>query len=452
MKAGYGEPLRRLLAEKGWVESVVDFGHAKQIFEDADVFPSIVVIRRPQDRVSPPKVRVCAIPREQLRIEDLSVQIDKEGVEVAQERLSPEGWSLESESANTLLEKIRGGGVPLSDYLGAKPLMGIKTGLNEAFLIDTATRDQIVALDPGSGDVIRPYLRGQDIRRWSPVWAGLWMIALKSSGDYAWPWANAGQDAEVIFARSYPGLYAHMKPLEGALRRRQDQGRFWWELRACAYWKELSKPRIAYQDITWSASFCLTSLDYLANNTTYFIPTDDQWLLSVLNAPVGWWFAWRAAQHGKDEALRYFTSFIEAYPVPRPTERQADDARTAASRLLEIVRARHDTALSVVDWLRVEHGIERPGSRLQSAMELDVDSFVNEVRKARGPKSPLSLSALRSLREEHNATILPAQALTIEAFGFERKINDLVNEAYGLTQDEIDLVWETAPPRMPFPR
>ncbi len=224
MKAGYGEPLRRLLAEKGWVESVVDFGHAKQIFEDADVFPSIVVIRRPQDRVSPPKVRVCAIPREQLRIEDLSVQIDKEGVEVAQERLSPEGWSLESESANTLLEKIRGGGVPLSDYLGAKPLMGIKTGLNEAFLIDTATRDQIVALDPGSGDVIRPYLRGQDIRRWSPVWAGLWMIALKSSGDYAWPWANAGQDAEVIFARSYPGLYAAHEALGGRTAKAAGSG------------------------------------------------------------------------------------------------------------------------------------------------------------------------------------------------------------------------------------
>ena len=49
MKAGYGEPLRRFFAEKGWVESVVDFGHAKQIFQDADVFPSIIVVRRPDD-------------------------------------------------------------------------------------------------------------------------------------------------------------------------------------------------------------------------------------------------------------------------------------------------------------------------------------------------------------------------------------------------------------------
>ena len=103
------------------------------------------------------------------------------------------------------------------------------------------------------------------------------MIALKSSGDHPWPWADAGDQAEDIFKTSYPGVYAHLKPFEEALRRRQDHGRFWWELRACAYWDQLSKPRIAYQDITWTASFCLTSAQYLSNNTTYFIPSDDEW-------------------------------------------------------------------------------------------------------------------------------------------------------------------------------
>ena len=82
MKAGYGEPLRRFFAEKAWVESVVDFGHAKQIFEDADVFPSIIVVRDRRPECTRAETRVCTIPREQLRIDDLSVQIAKEGVEV----------------------------------------------------------------------------------------------------------------------------------------------------------------------------------------------------------------------------------------------------------------------------------------------------------------------------------------------------------------------------------
>jgi hypothetical protein len=77
---------------------------------------------------------------------------------------------------------------------------------------------------------------------------------------------------------------------------------------------------------------------------------------------------------------------------------------------------------------------------------------VAEVRKARGKKNPLSLAALRSLRDEQARTILPAQALAREALAWEHKISDLVNEAYGLTPEEIELMWARAPPRMPLPR
>ena len=83
----------------------------------------------------------------------------------------------------------------------ARPLFGIKTGLNEAFLIDTPTRQALIAADPQSSEIIRPYIRGQDIERWHAAWAGLWMIALKSSGDHPWPWADAGDEAEDVFAR-----------------------------------------------------------------------------------------------------------------------------------------------------------------------------------------------------------------------------------------------------------
>jgi hypothetical protein len=350
------------------------------------------------------------------------------------------------------MDKIRSGGIALSDYARVKPLMGIKTGLNDAFLIDSRTRDAIIKSDPGSRDVIRPYLRGQDIRRWSPEWSDLWMIALRSSGDYPWPWAGAGDDAEDVFRHTYPGLHAHLKPLEEALRKRQDQGRCWWELRACDYWGELSKPRITYQDITWTANFCLTPGEYLSNNTTYFLPTQDAWLLSVLNAPIGWWFAWRSAQHGKDEALRYFTSFMESYPVPRPSDQAATACREAVDRLTEIARSHSGAIRELLDWLKSEHTVAEPSQRLQSALDLDSESFVTEVRKLRGKKNPLSLAALKSLREEHTRTIVPAQALAREALALERRISDLVNAAYGLTPEEVALMWGTAPPRMPIAR
>ena len=91
MKAGYGEPLRRFFAEKSWVESVVDFGHAKQIFEDADVFPSIIVVRRPHESVSRRKPACVRFREMQLRIDDLSVQIAREGAEVERNSLNEKG-------------------------------------------------------------------------------------------------------------------------------------------------------------------------------------------------------------------------------------------------------------------------------------------------------------------------------------------------------------------------
>ena len=97
MKAGYGEPLRRFFGESAWVESVVNFGHAKQIFEDADVFPSILVARKPTADPPPATARVCDIPRDTLRIDDLSNQIEEEGFETAAEE--PGGRRLDAGAA-----------------------------------------------------------------------------------------------------------------------------------------------------------------------------------------------------------------------------------------------------------------------------------------------------------------------------------------------------------------
>jgi hypothetical protein len=98
----------------------------------------------------------------------------------------------------------------------------------------------------------------------------------------------------------------------------------------------------------------------------------------------------------------------------------------------------------------VEHSIEKASLKLQAPTELDSNAFIAEVKRIRGKKNPLSVAALKSLRDEHARTIEPARAQAAEALQLERRLSDLVNEAYGLTPDEVALLWETAPPRMPF--
>jgi hypothetical protein len=450
MKSSYGEPLRRFFGENAWVESVVDFGHAKQIFEDADVFPSIIVARKPTEHLRPKTARLCTIPREQLRIDDLSRQIETEGVKLPIEQLGADAWQLEATEVTDLLAKVVTSGVSLKEFTKAEPLLGIKTGLNDAFLIDTDQKNALVAADPQCAQLIVPYIRGQDIERWHPNWAGLWMIALKSSGDYPWLWAKAGADAESVFARTFPSVYGHLKPMEVALKKRQDKGVYWWELRSCAYWERFDSPKIVYQDITWRAQFCLDQNGTLSNNTTYILPTDDLWVLAVLNSPIGWWYSWRTAVHGKDEALRFFKVLLEQFPIPMPSDQSRRATEQAVRRAIEITHSRQETCRTILDWLRLEYEVEKPSLKLQSVVELDSDSFAAEVRKVRGKRNPLSASALKTLRDEHCRSIEPARALAAELLALERQISDLVNAAYGLTADEVALMWQTAPPRMPF--
>ena len=176
LKAGYAEGLRRFFSESAWVSAVVDFGHAKQIFQSADVFPSIAVFRKPSFAEAPLISRICAIPRDELDLENVGDQIHETSFEMPRNHFAGNAWTLELPATLAILEKIKQAGVPLHEFVGAGPLYGIKTGCNEAFIVDTPTRTKLVSAHASSEAVLRKYLRGQDVDRWVSTWSGEWMI------------------------------------------------------------------------------------------------------------------------------------------------------------------------------------------------------------------------------------------------------------------------------------
>ncbi|MDA1054248.1 MAG: N-6 DNA methylase [Planctomycetota bacterium] len=449
MKSGYGEPLRRLFSEAAWVESVVDFGHAKQIFSDADVFPSIIVARKPTQAAKPNTARLCSIPREQLRIDDLSRQIETEGFELPLEQLGADTWQLEPGGVNGLLAKIRATGVNMREFGNIKPMYGVKTGCNAAFLIDTATRNALVASDPNCAELVKPYLRGQDIDRWHSDWASLWMI-----------FARRGIEID-----NYPSIKQHLSQFREQLEPkpkgwqgdkwpgRKGGAYQWFEIQdSVDYWREFATPKIFYQVIQFHPSYAIDRDGMFGNDKTFFLPTDSLYLLAVLNSPLMWWYNWRTLTHLKDEALSPMAYMMGSIPIAQPSDLLRANVEQAAGRLIEITEAYHVMRRTVLDWLRVEYSIDKASQKLQSLPKLDSDAFVAEVKRIRGKKNPLSVAALKSLRDEHSRTIEPARAQAAEALQLERQLSDLVNEAYGLTPDEVALMWKTAPPRMPIPK
>jgi hypothetical protein len=275
------------------------------------------------------------------------------------------------------------------------------------------------------------------------------MLAMKSSGNHEWPWSKAGDGAELVFALTYPTVHSHLIQYRDALIKRQDQGEFWWELRSCAYWDQFDRPKIIYPEITWRADWCFDARGLYINNTVYILPTEDLWILAVMNSPIMWWFSWRTATHGKDEALRFIREFVQELPISRASDNARNIAVPVVRRLIEIADKQSKERAAFLDWLRMEYAVDKPSQKLQDVSALTPDTLAAEVKKARGKKNPLTVAGLKALREEHGRSIVPLQTLAAEARTLERQVAELVNAAYGLTPEEVALMWTTAPPRMP---
>lgn len=452
LRAGYGEPLRRLFSERAVLEEIIDFGHAP-IFEDADTFPCILLARRRAaaiDADASPQVSVCPVPRDRAPEASLEHYVHEHAYPIPWSRYDASPWSLESPEVEALMGRLRERGALLTEFIGGKPYRGVLTGLNEAFLIDDATRSALVRDDPACVDVIKPYVRGQDIERWLPDWRGLWMIVLASSGNRVWPWSHSGEAAEAIFAQTYPSLHRHLHPLQERLMARQDQGQYWWELRSCDYYAVFDQPKILYQEIQSYSQYALSDNPLYGNNKVFLLPTADLYLLAVLNSPLLWWHNWRYLPHMINEALNPAGFRMETLPIAEPTPALRAEIEDQAGALLVLAAESRRQTRELLTWLRLEFALEKPGQPLEDFAGLTGDAFVAEIRKRRPKNAPrLTPNALSELLNTHAHYAAPAQHRQAAIYNLERRLAERVNQAYRLTDEDIALMWRTAPPRMP---
>ena len=157
---------------------------------------------------------------------------------------------------------------------------GITTGLNEAFVVDRETRDELIAEHSSSSKVLKPFLRGRDVKRWQTEDTGA-LSLLRWIGTYRF--------------EEYPAIYTHLKKFEGKLKRRPEvkQGRVpWYALSRYAsdYWEEFEQPKIVYPDIAQGTEFSFDDNGYFLGNTSYLLPTKEMWLLGLLNSKAVFWF------------------------------------------------------------------------------------------------------------------------------------------------------------------
>ena len=335
-RAGYGKPLRTYLRDNSRLKTVIDFGDLP-IFE-ATTYPCVLVAanRRPADGEATAQALNV---RSMATLERLADAVQREGWPQPQRSLRRDGWALERPEVLALMEKLRGSGTSLGEYVGGKFYRGIVTGLNKAFVIDQVTRDHLVAEDPRSAEVIKPWLGGRDIERWRVEWDSKYLIAIQNSGDRdahnLWANAKSEDQARVIFSRAYPAVYEHLQQYEARLKKRSDQGKFWWELRSCAYYAEFDKPKIVYPDIAKEPEFAYDTTGAYGSNTMYILPTDELYLLGVLNSSVVEFFYTQISSTIRGDYLRFIAMYMERVPIPDITSAQRAAIESLVRELLD---------------------------------------------------------------------------------------------------------------------
>ena len=314
MRAGYGKNTRALLTTEAMPKVVIDFCDLP-IF-DATTYPSVLLVEKRKPSEEDKTLAVTFTTEEQLA--HIDETIGAVGFKMPISALRTEGWNLERPEVLALMEKLRKAGTPLGEYVHERFYRGILTGLNEAFVIDETTRKRLISEDPKSEELIKPWLRGRDIKKWKAEWAELYLINIPSSSNHHWPWSDekAESKAKKIFKETYPAIHDHLTKWKDKLEKRDDQGKFWWELRSCAYYKEFEQPKIVYPDIAKATEFTWDESKAFLGNTAYIIPTDDKWLLGLLNSSLIWWLYLNISSTIQGGFVRFIAQYVAQLPIP----------------------------------------------------------------------------------------------------------------------------------------
>ena len=317
-RAGYGKPLRTYLRDNSRLKTVIDFGDLP-IFE-ATTYPCVLVAanRPPDGEATAQALNVHSMAT----LERLADAVQREGWPQPQRSLRRDGWALEQPEVLALLDKLRRCGTSLGEYVGDKFYRGIVTGLNKAFVIDQSTRDRLVAEDPRNAEVIKPWLRGRNVKRWQVEWAGQHLL-----------WAYKG-----IAIEEYPAVLEHLSGFREQLAKRWEPSRGqceWYELRPCDYYTEFEKPKILYPDIAKRCEFTFDEQGFYGGNTVYFIPLTDLALLGILNSQVIGFFYLQISSMIQQDYLRFFTQYLSQIPIPDTTPAQRAAIESLVRKLLD---------------------------------------------------------------------------------------------------------------------
>jgi type I restriction-modification system DNA methylase subunit len=437
-KTGSGGPLRDYLRNKATLETVVDFGD-HQIFEGVTTYPAILTMRNdaPSERHEIAFWKIKDLPKDNF---DAAYRDHAEPY--PQSALASGSWELENPALRNLRNKIVAGKPTLKAVYGS-PLYGIKTGRNEAFVIDRKTRDALIAEDPKSAEILKPFLEGRDIRRLRAEPRDIWLIFTRQGVDLERYPAIASYLANFrALLEPKPKNWKPTKEMPTWLGRKAGPYK-WYEIQDTVdYHQKFDGQKIVYAHFLNNPMYLLDSSGIYANNKAYIVPNAGYFELGLFISKALWLVFTGLTTMVRGGFYEATTQNIETLPIPPATDAQKAElaalAESAQAAAEERYRLQQDITRRIPDLAPSGHPAKLT-ERLKAWWDLpDFAAFRAEVKKAF--KADIPLKERNEWENWISETRQQIHALTAKITALEAEINTRVYALFGLTPDEITLL------------
>jgi len=429
LRSNYGEALRHLLLDRHATTLIVDFGELP-VFEAAATFPAITVWHR-RPRKSESTIWANIDDLQLCYGEGIGRHVARVGTVVPSGQFVQGGPRLATSHTASMRARMEAVSDRLKDVVGGRIFNGIKTGLNDAFIIDEATHQRLLERDPRNAEILKPLVMGDDVRRYEIHDRKRFLIR-----------THIGVTIE-----RYPTILDHLAEWRQTAEVRDARGTKWWELRPCNNYEFFDQPKIIYPDIGKDSRFVIDTDGMHTDYTVFNIPFADYFLLAVLNSsPVFSYLKSECAVLGDENRggrLRFYRQYMERVPIPRTSEANRQSLAGLAKRASSLHHHRRQTVEAFLTAIGVPPA--RSGSRnvLEQPWRLDVAAFMR--------RAPIKNDRLFS------EVAAETRAITDEAQQVEAEIDALVSDLFSeaplslkTVRSQLGATIDDAAPEPPF--
>jgi hypothetical protein len=419
LRANYGKKLREYLQKNFTILELIDFGDL-QIFEGATTYPCIISIQKKKP-TSPQQLKY--LKPSFVTTQDLGSLLISNAQEI---ELSEEtDWILEDAKTKAVLSKLYENSTGLEEIIGSKIYYGIKTGYNEAFIIDEARKHELIKKDPKSEEIIKPYLTGAEVKKYLITWDHKYIILSKDG---------------IEVEKEYPAIYEHLLQFKESLKNRSDKGKYWYNLRACSYYGIFETPKIIYPNITKEPNFTLDLDKFYSNQKTFILPTGDLFIVAILNSSISKFWFYTNLPKLRGGFFEPSMVFLKSFPIPKANQETKDLIIELTKKRVELTKQRTDETESSLAALKAETRLEKLSERLTEFYNLGQNELFEELTKQ---KVKLNINQKEELLNWFRRKQEIFKKSSSEIAECDKEINTHIYRLYNLNQNEISIIEET---------